>query len=394
MASSRPLRVLIDGRMLIGSFAGVARVVTRLVDELASQPDLQVAVLGGDEPYAPWAGRSDIEWHASGFARRHRRAGARAWWEERHLPKLIRAARADVWHATWNTGIPLRCPVPAVLTLHDLIPLHEPHAHFATLVDRWAHAYALRAALVRASTVATVSAYVRQDVLQRLGLSAGKVQVIANGVDLPAADLDTSPARQPPYVLYVGGHEPRKNVAGVLRAMSAYWHQHGLDLALHLTGEAARLCGDARQALSECPAGAPVRFLGTCSDAELQSAYCGAVALLLLSRDEGFGLPALEAMAHGCPVVAANRASLPEVVGEAGLLVEPGLPAQAALAIHRLRTDADLRAQLQQAGRARAPAFTWQAAADRWRAVYEHAACCSPARTTPKLGADTIPHPV
>jgi len=364
------LRIMIDARMLVGRFSGVSRVVTRLVDELAKRDDVRVVALCGSEPYAPWSLRDDIELVASTFGRSDRTACRRLLWEETELPAIIRRAGVDLFHAMWNSGIPIRCPVPAVLTIHDLIPWHNPTEHFTSLTQRVCYRYGMRASARRAARVTTVSEYVRREVLDRLLLGALRVVAIPNGVNCPGTPAVPRRIEDRPYVLYVGGHEPRKNVAGVFRALERYWERFDASLELRLTGTVASLTADAKVAFGSLPAEAPVRFLGDPSDEELGRQYASAEALLLLSRDEGFGLPALEAMAHGCPVIAAAQASLPEVVGDAGILVNPDNPTAISDAIDRLRTSPHDRAELVRRGLARVQAFSWETMAECMYGLY------------------------
>lgn len=377
--TARRLRVLIDARMLVGRFSGVGRVVTRLVDELVKQDDLRVVALCGSEVFQPWIARSDIEVIPSTFGRGDRTAGRRLLWEETKLPGIIRRTNADVFHATWNSGIPVRCPVPAVLTIHDLIPWHDPKDHFATAIQRACYRYAMRASARRAARVTTVSEYVRRDVLSRLPLDPNRVVAIPNGVDRPPAPPTQCDAADRPYVLYVGGHERRKNVAAILKAMQCYWERFDPSLELRLTGSVASLSSDAAEALRRLPDAAPLRFLGTPADDELAGHYASARALLLLSHDEGFGLPVLEAMAQGCPVIAAANAALPEVVGDAGILVNPDDAQVVSAAIRRLITSTNDRAELVRRGIVRVRAFGWDVMADRihqlYRTVLQESAC-------------------
>jgi glycosyltransferase involved in cell wall biosynthesis len=199
------------------------------------------------------------------------------------------------------------------------------------------------------------------------------VVTVHNGVDMPAEEFITSTALAIPYVLYVGGHQPRKNVAGVLRAMHRYWERFDEPLELRMTGTVAMLAQDALDVYRRLPHKAGVRFLGDLEDGELARQYAGARALLMLSHNEGFGLPALEAMAHGCPVVAASNASLPEVVGDAGVLVDGDDPEGICDAVRLLAKGSDRRSELIRRGRRRAREFGWDATASRMRELYERA---------------------
>lgn len=367
----RPLRILIDARMLLGRFSGVARMVTNLVETLAQVPELHVTVLCGNEPHEPWKTRKDLSLLISDFSRRDRSPLRRAWWEAVHLPRWIARSGADVWHATWNTGVPPFCAIPTLLTVHDLIPWHEPVMSVSSRLERIAYRRSIRASVSRARRIMTVSGYTADQLTQCCRINPEKIRVIYNGVSSASADR---PEHSPvgPYVLYVGGHEPRKNVETILAAMTEYWRSYDATLKLRLTGRAGDLAPEARAAFERLDRDSRIEFLGSPSDTDLTREYSGASALLMLSRAEGFGLPVMEAMAAGCPVIAAGCGSLPEIVGDAGILVE--MPQSNALSnsivarnvasvIHRIRSDAQFTREMTARAHARADRFTWSRAA-------------------------------
>lgn len=367
----RTFRVMIDARMLIGRFSGVARFVTRLVEELTKQEGVQVVALCGDKLFKPWAGRSDIEMVRTKFTRRKRSVPRRVLWEATRLPRIIADANVDLFHATWNFGIPSKCPVPSVLTIHDLIPwsgVKERHDPVSFIL---CYRRAVRSAARRAGLVITVTETVRRQILKHVGVPPEKVMTVFNGVDLASTSVTSEAESDDWFVLYVGGHEARKNVAGVLRSMQVYWQRYDENLEVRLTGDADSLSQEAASVLRELPANAPVTFLGDLSNEELSRQYATAQMLLMLSHDEGFGLPALEAMAHGCPVIASNCSSLPEVVGDAGLLVHPDQPGGVADTMDWLMIDPARQTEYALRGRARAAVFGWDRTASRMRTVYE-----------------------
>jgi glycosyltransferase involved in cell wall biosynthesis len=374
--------------MLIGRFSGMCRFVTALVDELARRPDMQIIAMCGAQRPSAWAGRSGIEVLQTDFARPDRAPYRRLRWEQRRIPQLIRRCRADLYHATWNSGVPARCPAPAILTIHDLIPWHEPHTYFTSAFQRLGYRHATRASVRRAAFIVTVSDHVRRDVLRTLSVSPHRTLAIPNGVAIPVnPDRPGHPARNGrharpigggaldgPFALYVGGHEERKNVCGLFRAIAEYWRRFGPTLALHMTGTPASLSPSAAEAYRDLAHKDLVVFLGQPDDWTLAKAYAAAAMLITLSTAEGFGLPVLEAMAQGCPVVAAARASLPEVVGDAGLLVDPDDAPAVAEAMHCLATDSVIRGDCVARGADRARLFTWEAAARRYCDLYRRAA--------------------
>ena len=367
-------RVMIDARMCAGRHDGVTRYVTRLIQQLSRHTAVAPVALCGEAVPEEFA-QAGVECHVSGFGAAHRPAHRRLLWEQTRLPELIRGARVDLYHATWNTGIPLRCPVPAVLTLHDLIPLNDVAAHFPSRLHRWSYQLSLRTALGRAARVITVSDYVRRECIERMGVPTERVQAVLNGADGPGHPRARHPvALDSPtegFVLYVGGAEPRKNIAGLLRGLDRLWQQASGAPELWVTGSLDRQCPAAREVYATMQHAERVRFLGAPDDAAIARLMGTARALLLLSTAEGFGLPALEAMAHGCPVIVSNRTALPEVVETAGLIVDPDDPQAVADAILRIVHDENLRAELVRRGLDRAGQLTWARTAAQTVTAYE-----------------------
>ncbi len=371
---ARPLCVLIDARMLLGRFSGVARVVTKLVDGMAVRDDIRVAVLCGNEVYDPWSRRTDIDVIQSDFARADRVPARRMWWEGTRLSEWIRRADVDLFHATWNYGIPARCPVPALLTIHDLIPWDDAGGSLSRSFQSACYRHAVRASVRRAKLISTVSEFSRIQLLHKLAVDGDRVVVAHNGVDIPSScPPGPMASADDQYVLYVGGHEDRKNLETVLAAMESYWERFDLRLELHLTGQGPTLSKPAKDVLNRIRrAGkdASIRFLGTLDDQSLAGQYASATALLMLSRAEGFGLPVLEALSHGCPVIAANAGALPEVVGNAGLLVDCHNAVGAAEAIRLLITSPQEAGRIAGLGRRRAESFSWDRSIEAYHALY------------------------
>jgi glycosyltransferase involved in cell wall biosynthesis len=314
-------------------------------------------------------------------------AGRIAWREEAARPYSlaelwrlalrVRRDRAGLFHAPHYVCPPL-LSCPAVVTIHDLI-----HVRFADWRRRpLAPLYArvmLRLAVRRAARLITVSEATRDDLARWLGVPAGRVRVIPNGVGphfRPADDPAGLGARlgklglAPPYWLFVGNPLPHKNVPRLLDACAGLPATTG---PLVLAGVRAA----ARPALERAIEARALRdravILPPLPEAELPPLYQGATALALVSLWEGFGLPALEAMACGTPVVVADRGGVAEVVGEAGLRVDPTNVDALREALYNLAVSAPLRAALREAGLTRARAFSWRYAAEATAAVYREA---------------------
>jgi glycosyltransferase involved in cell wall biosynthesis len=279
----------------------------------------------------------------------------------RGLPAALERAGADLVHG--NYFLPRGWKGKAVVTVHDVsfardrgfMPLHDLLA-FRTLVPR---------AMRRADFVFTVSEWAKADLIDCYGLSPDRVVVTPNGIDDDLTPEGAVPDR-PPYLLFVGGLQRRKDPVTAVRALA----QVPDDLELVIVGPDRGEGPAVRRAAEELGIADRVHVLDYVSREELLGLYRGAVALVFPSRYEGFGLPVLEAMASGTPVVAAATTAIPEVVGDAGILVPPGDPEALAAGIAQARESTDA---LVAAGLARAGEQSWSLAADRAAAAYEAA---------------------
>jgi glycosyltransferase involved in cell wall biosynthesis len=267
-----------------------------------------------------------------------------------------------------------------VVTIHDLHFLSHPE-HTAGEIRR-DYAALVRAHAHRADRVLTPSRFTAGEIERRLGVAADRIAVCPHGApDWPAR---SAPPRDG-YILFVGTLEPRKNIGGLLDAYEMLLRppkpqakaEAGRDVRavpdLVLAGKATDAARPWLDRISRAPLVGHVRAAGYIDPAARYALYAGARLLVLPSFEEGFGLPALEAMTVGVPVVASNRGALPEVVGDAGLLVEPDQPEMLADAMARLLHHDDVAARCASAGLARAREFNWQSTARLVYAAYQHA---------------------
>lgn len=262
---------------------------------------------------------------------------------------------------------PLWSPVPFVFTIHDLIHLHVPE-ELSRLKAAY-YRFVVRPAARRAFRVLTVSEYSKTQIVRWAGVKPDQVVVVGNGVDL--AFSPDGPAYDPgyPYILYVGNRKPHKNLPRLLEAFAQVAAEQP---ELHLLLSGAPDDETRHQAL-RLGIYHRVVFAGHIPEAQLPALYRGAALLTLPSLYEGFGLPPLEAMACGTPVVVSDTTSLPEVVGEAGVLVDPQSVPSIADGLRRALTDSDLRERLRAAGLERARQFSWDRVAERVRRVLAEA---------------------
>jgi glycosyltransferase involved in cell wall biosynthesis len=246
---------------------------------------------------------------------------------------------------------------PFVFTIHDLIHLHIEGE--SNLVKRRYYEWIVRPAIHKAHKVLTVSEFSKREIVDWSGVSPEKVIVAHPGVGPVFTSDGPHHEEDRPYLLYVGNRKPHKNIARMMRALSA----SGLapDIRLMLSGDQNR---ETIQLIENSGLdSSAVRFLGNMPDERMARYYRGAMAVLIPSLYEGFGLPALEAMACGTAVLAGNRTSLPEVVGDAGLLVDPEDEAAIAHGIRRLAEDEGLREELGKRGIRNSARFSWEIAA-------------------------------
>ena len=295
------------------------------------------------------------------------------------VPAALRRLRVDVFHGMDHVGIPLVGKAARyVVTIHDVIPLILPE----TFTLR--HRLVVRTALARVRRTADLalvpSLAVKGDVVRRLGLPEDRVVVTSEGCEPrfrpagPASFAGVAARYGLPrrYVLAVGTLEPRKNLTTLLHAFARLREDGDVDLELQLVLAGARgwLDEPIFRTVRALGLEQAVRFPGFIDDDDLPAVYSGAALFVFPSLYEGFGLPLLEAMACGVPVITSNVASMPEVAGDAAVLVDPRDAGGLASAIARALRDEGLRARLRAAGLARAGQFSWETAARRTLDAY------------------------
>ena len=314
--------------------------------------------------------------------------------ERRHSPRgqleaaqLLKERGAAVYHST-NFMVPLPAfpagkphATKCVCTIHDLIPLVHPEYTPKALKTRfgWVYRRVMRAIARRVDAVVTVSKSAKADIVAHLAIPDGRVAVAPNGVDgrYSPGSAETR-GEGPKRVLYVGRSDPYKNVAGLIASFARLVKGEdgeALDAVLEIAGPPDSRYPEAGRMARKLGVEGRVRWLGYVDDDELLAAYRGADALALFSRYEGFGLPVAEAMACGTPVVCSNAASLPEVAGDAALLVDPEDVAGGAAALRRVLTEPGLAAKMREAGLAQAKKFRWGTSAAAVLQVYEMLLC-------------------
>ncbi|MCL5264950.1 MAG: glycosyltransferase family 4 protein [Chloroflexi bacterium] len=353
--------------------AGISRYIRSLVPYLREAGTERYSVFLGD-PNFPAEFNPDSSFRLKVSKLPTVKPQVRILWEQFLLPLELARSDVDVLHSMGYVQ-PLMCPRRSVVTVHDLSFLLFP-----STFNRLNHTYLslfTRLSVQRADRVIAVSESTRRDLVRLCGLPAEKIAVIYHGVESlfsPVSSVvieEFRRSRQLPeqYVLFIGTLEPRKNVQTLIRAFARV-KKAGLPHKLVIGGAKGWLWDEIFAVVEEMNLREDVAFPGYISLEDEPLWYNGADLFVYPSLYEGFGFPALEAMACGAPVVASNSSSLPEVLGDAGLLVDPTSVDELAEAMLRALTDNALNQEMRKKGLERARAFSWIEAARQTAQVY------------------------
>jgi glycosyltransferase involved in cell wall biosynthesis len=360
------MRIGIDITPLTARRSGIGNYVAHLLREL-------VQIAAGDEFAGLSVGRRPVDPgdRPAGMRTRHVPIPARVMyrvWNALGAPSVdALLGGLDVYHAT-NFFLPPVRRARKVLSIPDasfvVVPeLCSPKivGPFARSVGRFAH---------EADAVITISESSKRDIVEHFGVAAERVTVTYPGPGVVAGETDVGAIDEigKPYILFVSTLEPRKNVTGLIaafeRAASAIPHD------LVLAGQFGWKTGPIREAMANSPHAARIRHVGFVDDRALAALYRNADLFVFPSFYEGFGLPVLEAMAYGCPVITANNSALPEVGGDAAVYVDARDHVELAETIVRLLNDESERVAMAERGRVQAEKFTWRACAETTLAAY------------------------
>ena len=369
-------RVLVDATAVPADRGGVGRYVDGLLAALAAGgADVAIVCQRSDaERYARMAGSAEVVPAPAAIAHRP----ARLAWEQTGLPLVASQVGAAVLHSPHYT-MPLRCGIPVVVTVHDATFFTEPAMHSS--VKGTFFRSATRTALRRAARVITPSKATRDELVRVLDADATRIDVAFHGVDQSTFRVPTEAEKArvqarlglagQSYIAFLGMLEPRKNVPGLVRGWVKACQGRELTPALVLAGGSG-WDDTIDAAIAEVPSHLRVLRPGYLRFSDLPGYLGGAVLVAYPSHGEGFGLPVLEAMACGAPVLTTERLSLPEVGGDAVAYTEPD-PDAIAAALTALLDDPDRRAALGAAGHERSLEFTWEASAEAHLAAFRRA---------------------
>jgi glycosyltransferase involved in cell wall biosynthesis len=317
--------------------------------------------------------------------------------------RVVRREGCDLVHVPQLISMPQYLPCPYVVTVHDLLD-YMYRARNGSSLRRMLHFQLTRRVLHRAVRIFAVSYFTKNDVRRLFDIPAGKIEVVYNAIDerfrqghASAEDREFIAERYQvnyPFLLYAGRISPHKNVVRLIEAFSALraeLQKEGLfpDLKLIIIGDDLSGHPDLRRTVIRSGVQNDVRFLGFVPVDVLRIFYDAAKLFVFPSLYEGFGLPPLEAMAHGTPVVTSNTSSLPEVVGNAAVLVNPENVFDMMRALHRVLVDQPLREHLKQRGYEQAARYSWDVSVRRIMQVYGEIAQGAQQQVIEKSSSDT-----
>ncbi len=368
----RNWRIGIDARLLYYQRGGIAQYTRHLIRELAQLDhagDQYVILQSRKDSLPETLPNARCIRYASLWTPPHNR------FEQWTLPLELARLGLDLLHSP-DFIPPFRGAFRRVITVHDLNFLLYPQ--FLTAQSRRYYNGQIRRAVAAGNHILADSHATRHDLVRLLGAPPEKITVVwlaANPLYRRLSSDETQAALAqyqlaPSYVLFTGTFEPRKNLPGLLAAYRALRESWRDAPPLVLAGRRGWLYDEIFAHIETLNVSAWVRFIENPDDETLRALYNGAGVFVLPSFYEGFGLPVLEAMACGAPVIIANRASLPEIAGQAALLIEPEDTSALSGAIFRVLTDPILRAQMARAGLAQAMRFSWEKTAQETSAIY------------------------
>ncbi|MBI5902730.1 MAG: glycosyltransferase family 4 protein [Deltaproteobacteria bacterium] len=365
------MRIAIDARMI--NYTGIGRYTQNLIASLARLDVVDLTVLRDDEPPQGAGIGRRVKFRKPTFS-----IPVYSMKEHILLPLEMKMTGADLFHYP-SFNMPLVNPRPSVVTIHDLVYYLDQ----AACPGKMAHLYArlvFRKVAGAAKRILTLSEYTKKDIVEHLGVHHDKVVVTYPGVDefyrpeRESASLDRVRKRYSidgDYVLYVGNHGVNKNLHRLLNAFAGLKNRKSTVLIL------AGKTDPRRQDLYNLPSSLGVedrvRFIGKVPEEDLPALYTMAKVFVFPSLYEGFGLPPLEAMACGAPVVASTATSLPEAVGDAGVLADPFDAGAIAGALDKVLSSKALQSELREKGIKRAGRFSWLECAKKTVEVYREA---------------------
>ncbi|HNE30488.1 MAG TPA: glycosyltransferase family 1 protein [Saprospiraceae bacterium] len=292
------------------------------------------------------------------------------WWFEWSVAGALRRLRPDVFFSP-DSYLSLRSATPVVMTCHDLVPLHQPGQ--VPFAPRNYYRFFLPRFLRRADHLVTVSEFVRRDIEQTCNVDPGRISAVYNGCregffplnEFVKQEVRSKYANGEHYFFYAGAIHPRKNIPRLIRAFDQFKKSSGSPQKLLLAGRFAWQTGEVRTAVESSEYRQDIVLLGYVDDQTLPLLLGASTALVYVSQSEGFGLPVLEAFHAEAPVITSNVTALPEVAGDAAMLVDPMSEHEIAAAMVQIVSEPGLGERLVEKGRMQRKQFDWDVAAEK-----------------------------
>lgn len=371
------MKIALNALQVRGAKSGVGHYIACLLEALLEiDPTHRYLVLANPYNYFNYQFRSP-NYQLEVWGSRARAKTLRLLYEYAFLPSALKRRKVDLFHGPSNL-LPLRKVAPYVLTIHDMSYFVDPKRYTRMKVRYW-HAVTFRSARL-ADCIITDSAYSKHDIVKYLDYPSEKIRVIPMAAHRRFRPIRNQEALEEfrnryglthPYILSVGTLEPGKNLVRVVRAFARLRSKGAGDFHLLLVGDKGWLYHDIFAEVQRCGLQEQVRALGHIPDDDLPLAYNCAELFVFPSLNEGFGLPILEAMACGVPVVTSDCSALPEVAGDAACLVDPYDEAAIAEGMESVLADESKRKGLIERGLSRSAMFSWERTARETLEVYQ-----------------------
>lgn len=344
------MKVGIDGRYAQKNLVGIGKYVKNLAEGL-SDKGFECVIFYSEKPDLRIEGANTVILKTSN----------RYYFEQILLPLALRKNKVDVYHATGNSGVPFFSSIPAVLTVHDIIPLEfKGYFKFSKIPFLSKNIFRLNLIIscYKARKMITVSKFVKQQMVDVFSISPEKIRVIYSGVRFGKLGILPDGLIKKKYILSHGGIDVRKNLEGTIKAFAIIKKVFS-GYKLVITGENPELKVKLQNIVEELNLEGSVVFTGYVSDNILHSLIKNASCICYLSFMEGFGMPVLESFVAGVPVVCSNRTALPEIGDNAALLVNPNDCKQIALAVISVLKDERKSLKMIKAGKKISERYNW-----------------------------------
>ncbi len=292
------------------------------------------------------------------------------YWMEHKVAPFLKSIKADIFISP-DGALPINTDTPCLPVIHDINFMHRRRdlpflksIYFRKQFRKFAE---------KASRIATVSEYSKNDLINTWQLDPSRIDVVYNGVSekfFPQKDTDNNNRPEKPYFLFVGNLSPRKNIPNLIRAYNRFRDRVQEEYQLVIAGERFFLNGEVDRLITNSDYKDEIILTGKKTPDELRLLYSNAIALVFVPWFEGFGIPLLEAMKCACPVICSDTTSMPEIAGDAAVLVKPDNPEMIADEMYRLISNPDIRESRIEIGYRQAEQFSWDnTASDLWNSV-------------------------